>query len=220
MPLTTGARVGPYEVIAPLGSGGMGEVYRARDAKLNRDVAIKVLPERLAQDPAALARFEREAQAVAALSHPNILAIYDFGTEAGIDYAVTELLEGSTLRERLSNSALPVRKAIDFAVHIVRGIAAAHERGIVHRDLKPENIFITNDGVVKILDFGLAKSAGRRSDGGCSVATADETAHRGRHDARHRARHRRLHVARTGPRPRDSTTARTSSRSARSSTRC
>src|SRR6187401_931350 len=165
MPLNTGARLGSYEIIAPLGAGGMGEVYRARDAKLGRDVAIKVLPDRLSQDAAALARFEREARAVAALSHPNILAIFDFGTEAGVTYAVTELLEGSTLRERLANSALPVRKAIDFAVHIVRGIAAAHERGIVHRDLKPENIFITNDGVVKLLDFGLAKTAGP-SEGG------------------------------------------------------
>src|SRR6187401_1758725 len=167
MPLTAGTRLGSYEIISPLGAGGMGEVYRARDAKLNRDVAIKVLPERLAQDPAALARFEREAHAVAALSHPNILAIHDFASSQPsassghvVTYAVTELLEGSTLRERLSPSALPVRKAIDFAVHIVRGIAAAHERGIVHRDLKPENIFITNDGVVKILDFGLAKAAG------------------------------------------------------------
>ena len=158
MPLSPGTRLGSYEVIAALGAGGMGEVYRARDTKLNRDVAIKVLPEQLSRDPAALARFEREAQAVAALSHPNILAIHDFGTDNGVTYAVTELLEGSTLRTRLGDAALPVRRAIDYAVHIVRGIAAAHERGIVHRDLKPENIFITNDGVVKILDFGLAKS--------------------------------------------------------------
>src|SRR6186713_1354205 len=163
MSLTAGTKLGSYEVIAPLGAGGMGEVYRARDAKLGRDVAIKVLPDRLSQDPAALARFEREARAVAALSHPNILSIFDFGTESGVTYAVTELLEGSTLRERMGHGSLPVRKAIDFAVHIVRGIAAAHERGIVHRDLKPENIFLTNDGVVKILDFGLAKNAGPES---------------------------------------------------------
>src|SRR5262245_25650141 len=159
MALSAGARLGTYEIISPLGEGGMGEVYRARDAKLNRDVAIKVLPERLAQDPGALARFEREAQAVAALSHPNILAIFDFGTERGISYAVTELLEGDTLRARMASGTLPMRKAIDFGVHIVRGIAAAHGRGIVHRDLKPENIFVTTDGVVKILDFGLAKSS-------------------------------------------------------------
>jgi len=180
MSLTAGTKLGTYEIIAPLGAGGMGEVYRARDAKLNRDVAIKVLPERLAQDPASLARFEREAHAVAALSHPNILAIFDFGTQAGTTYAVTELLEGSTLRARMGNGALPARKAIEFAVHIVRGIAAAHERGIVHRDLKPENIFITNDGVVKILDFGLAKSsqgseASQGNEGGAGATRIAET---------------------------------------------
>jgi Tol biopolymer transport system component len=168
MPLLTGSRLGAYEIVGKIGAGGMGEVFRARDAKLNRDVAIKVLPEALAQDPAALARFEREAQAVAALSHPNILAIHDFGTEGRIVYAVTELLEGETLRARMGEHALPVRKSVDFGVHIVRGIAAAHERGIIHRDLKPENIFITKDGVVKILDFGLAKTPGL----GASVAAA------------------------------------------------
>src|SRR6188474_1117664 len=163
MPLPAGTRLGAYEITAPLGAGGMGEVYRARDAKLNRDVAIKVLPDRLAQDPEALARFEREAQAVAALSHPNILAIHDFGSDNGVTYAVTELLEGDTLRVRLNEGALPVRRAVDYGVHIAHGIAAAHGRGIIHRDLKPENIFITKDGVVKILDFGLAKAKG--SDG-------------------------------------------------------
>jgi len=173
MPLPTGLRLGTYEIIGKLGAGGMGEVYRARDAKLNRDVAIKVLPEALAQDPAALARFEREAQAVAALSHPNILAIHDFATEGRTVYAVTELLEGDTLRARMGEHALPVRKAIEFGVHMVRGIAAAHERGIIHRDLKPENIFITKDGVVKILDFGLAKAPGLGSSG--SMAEASET---------------------------------------------
>jgi len=176
MSLPPGTRLGTYEIISPLGAGGMGEVYRARDAKLNRDVAIKVLPELLAKDPAALARFEREAHAVAALSHPNILAIFDFGTQGGSTYAVTELLEGSTLRMRLADGALPVRKAVDFGVHIVRGIAAAHERGIVHRDLKPENIFITNDGVVKILDFGLAKAAGRDETQGSEGAGATRIA--------------------------------------------
>jgi Tol biopolymer transport system component/tRNA A-37 threonylcarbamoyl transferase component Bud32 len=165
MALTPGTRIGTYDIVAALGAGGMGEVYRARDTKLNRDVAIKVLPDRLAQDPAALARFEREAQAVAALSHPNILAIHDFGTEKGIAYAVTELLEGETLRARMAGGALPVRKAIDIGVHIVRGIAAAHERGIVHRDLKPENVFLTRDGVVKLLDFGLAKASAAAGDG-------------------------------------------------------
>jgi serine/threonine protein kinase len=163
MPLNAGTRLGSYEIGAPIGAGGMGEVYRARDTKLNRDVAIKVLPENLAKDPAALARFEREAQSVAALSHPNILAIHDFGVSAdagaaGVAYAVTELLEGETLRAKLSGSALPARKAAEYALQIVHGIAAAHRKGVIHRDLKPENLFVTQDGRVKILDFGLAKA--------------------------------------------------------------
>src|SRR5437773_11434 len=136
----------------------MGEVYRARDAKLDRDVAIKVLPERLASDTAALARFEREAKTVAALSHPNLLGIYDFGTHDGVVYAVTELLSGETLRDRLSAGPIPRRKAMEYALQIARGLAAAHEHGVAHRDLKPENVFVTNDGRVKILDFGLAKA--------------------------------------------------------------
>ena len=144
--------------MAPLGAGGMGEVYRAHDAKLDRDVAIKILPPALAGDPSALARFEREAKAVAALSHPNILAIHDFGRESAIVYAVMELLEGQTLRERLADGALPVRKALDIALQIAQGLAAAHEKGIVHRDLKPDNVFLTTAGRVKILDFGLAKA--------------------------------------------------------------
>ena len=167
MPLAPGTGLGPYEILAPIGAGGMGEVYRARDPKLNRDVAIKVLPGHLSADPAALARFEREAQAIAALSHPNILSIHDFGVapESSSVYAVTELLEGETLREKLADSGLPVRKAVDYALQIVHGIAAAHQKGIVHRDLKPENIFITQDGRVKILDFGLAKAAEAAVDG-------------------------------------------------------
>ena len=157
MMLTPGTRVGPYEVIGAVGAGGMGEVYRARDAKLNRFVAVKVLSGQFAADPDRLARFEREAQAVAALSHPGILAIHDFGTTAGVTYTVMELLEGSTLRQRLDAAAIPTRRAIDFAIQIVRALAAAHEKGVVHRDLKPENIFVTADGHVKILDFGLAR---------------------------------------------------------------
>ena len=157
MTLAAGTKLGSYEVIGPLGAGGMGEVYRARDAKLDRDVAIKVLPERLALDSAALARFEREAKTVAALSHPNLLGIYDFGTHEGIVYAVTELLSGETLRDRVTAGSIPRRKAIEYALQIARGLAAAHEHGVAHRDLKPENIFVTNDGRVKILDFGLAK---------------------------------------------------------------
>src|SRR5580700_9416927 len=160
MALQAGVRLGAYQILGPIGAGGMGEVYKARDTKLNRDVAIKVLPDLLAKDSAALARFEREAQAVAALSHPNILAIHDFGSDAGIAYAVTELLDGETLRARMDTGSLPVRKAVEYGVQIVRGLAAAHQKGIVHRDLKPENIFLTKDGHVKILDFGLAKAAG------------------------------------------------------------
>ena len=157
--LSAGTRLGSYEIVAPLGAGGMGEVYRARDAKLDREVAIKVLPQHLTSDPDALARFEREAKAVAALSHPNILAIHDFGKQNGTVYAVTELLEGETLRGKLDGSQVPQSRAVEWAVQISRGLSAAHSKGVVHRDLKPENVFVTRDGHVKILDFGLAKRA-------------------------------------------------------------
>ena len=150
-------KLGHYEVIELIGSGGMGKVYRARDTKLDRDVAIKVLPEKLSNDPDLLARFEREAKAVAALSHPNILAIHDFGTDNGVTYAVTELVDGGTLQEILEGDGVPQRKAIDYARQVAKGLAAAHDRGIVHRDLKPANLMVTRDGRVKILDFGLAK---------------------------------------------------------------
>src|SRR5262245_25589322 len=136
----------------------MGEVYRARDSRLGRDVAIKVMAGRLAGNAEALTRFEREARAVAALSHPNVLALFDYGESDGTVFAVSELLEGETLRTRLASSgALSQRKAVEVAVQIARGLAAAHERGITHRDLKPENVFLTRDGHVKILDFGLAR---------------------------------------------------------------
>src|SRR5215467_11978211 len=157
MTLSTGARLGPYEIVSPLGAGGMGEVYRARDAKLERDVAIKVLPSHLTSDPTALARFEAEAKAVAALSHPNILAIHDFGKADGVSYAVTELLEGETLRDKLDAGAVSQKQAVDWAQQIARGLSAAHGKGVVHRDLKPENVFVTSEGHVKILDFGIAK---------------------------------------------------------------
>jgi len=155
--LSAGSRLGPYEIVSPLGAGAMGEVYRARDKKLDRDVAIKVLPESVAADPDTLARFEREAKAVAALSHPNILSIFDFGTHEGTAYVVMELLEGKTLRERLDEGPIPQKLAVDYALQIVKGLSAAHEKGIVHRDLKPRNLFVMKDGHVKILDFGLAK---------------------------------------------------------------
>ena len=164
MSLSAGTRLGPYEILSPLGAGGMGEVYRARDTKLDRDVAIKILPERLATDDGALERFEREAKVVAALNHPNILGIYDFGKEGNVSYAAMELLEGETLREKLG-APVPVRKAIEYAVQIAQGLAAAHEKGVVHRDLKPENLFVNHDGRVKILDFGLAKVVRSESPG-------------------------------------------------------
>jgi predicted Ser/Thr protein kinase len=155
--LTPGAQLGDYEVQELLGSGGMGEVYRARDNRLGREVAIKVLPAVLSHDPDRLRRFEQEARAAAALNHPNILGVYQLGTYDGAPYLVSELLEGRTLREWLLRGAVPVRKVIDYGVQIARGLAAAHEKGITHRDLKPENLFVTKDARVKILDFGLAK---------------------------------------------------------------
>ena len=171
MPLSAGARLGPYEILAPIGAGGMGEVYRARDTRLSREVAIKVLPEHLAKDPEALDRFRREAIAVAALAHPNILVLYDVGLEQEIQYAVTELLEGETLRECLSRGPLPWRKVAQLG----SGLAAAHSKGIVHQDIKPANIVLTSDGRVKILDFGLAqmRSAPSQSD---DTATLTEAA--------------------------------------------
>src|SRR5205809_1891298 len=157
MALISGTKLGPYQIQALIGAGGMGEVYSARDTRLDRSVAIKVLAASLANDPERLRRFEQEARAVAALNHPNILAIHDIGTQDGTSYLVSEFLEGTTLRTQLANGALPARKAIEYALQIAQGLGAAHDRGIIHRDLKPENIFVTKDGRLKILDFGLAK---------------------------------------------------------------
>ncbi len=157
MSLPPGTKLGPYEITALIGAGGMGEVYRARDSRLKRDVAVKVLPRALSLDADRLRRFEQEALATAALNHPNILAVFDIGTSEGSPYVVSELLEGETLRDRLRTGRIPVRKALDYALQIAHGLAAAHEKGIIHRDLKPENLFLTKDGRVKILDFGLAK---------------------------------------------------------------
>lgn len=156
-PLQKGTQLAEYTILAQIGAGGMGEVYRARDKRLNRDVAIKVLPPFVTGDPDRLRRFEQEARAAAALSHPNILAVFQMGTYEGAPYLVSELLEGSTLREQLTRGPMPLRRAIDCGVQIARGLAAAHEKGIAHRDLKPENVFITRAGTAKILDFGLAK---------------------------------------------------------------
>ena len=159
MSLATGTKLGPYEIQSPLGAGGMGEVYRARDTRLQREVAIKVLPETFARDPERLQRFEHEARLLSTVNHPNILAIHDVGSQDGVHYLVSELLEGQTLREKMSAGPLSQRRGIEYSVEIARGLAAAHEKGIIHRDLKPDNIFITKDGRVKILDFGLAKQA-------------------------------------------------------------
>jgi eukaryotic-like serine/threonine-protein kinase len=157
MALAAGTKLGPYEIVASLGAGGMGEVYRARDPRLGREVAIKVLPTYFCRDQDRLRRFEQEARAAGALNHPNVLAVYDVGTHDGAPYLVTELLEGATLRGRLGVGPLPLRKAIEYAAEVAHGLAAAHDKGIVHRDLKPENIFVCRDGRTKILDFGLAK---------------------------------------------------------------
>ncbi|MCU0256801.1 MAG: serine/threonine protein kinase, partial [Vicinamibacterales bacterium] len=152
-----GTRLGPYEIVEPIGAGGMGEVYRAHDARLGRDVAVKVLPRRFASDADRLHRFEQEARAAAALNHPNIVAVFDLGVGEAGPYVVSELLQGETLRVTTARGPMPPRRAVDLAMQIAAGLAAAHQRGIVHRDLKPDNVFVTTDGRAKILDFGLAK---------------------------------------------------------------
>ena len=157
MKLTTGMRLGPYEIVSPLGAGGMGEVYRARDTRLGREVALKILPAEVAADPGRQQRFEQEARAVSALNHPNIVSVHDIGAENGVSFMVTELVDGETLRALIARGPVSVRKLIEVAAQIADGLAAAHAAGIVHRDLKPENIMLTRDGRVKILDFGLAK---------------------------------------------------------------
>ncbi len=172
MNLASGTKLGPYDIVSLLGAGGMGEVYRARDSRLKREVAIKVLPQALSLDADRLRRFEQEALATAALNHPNILAVFDIGTSEGSPYVVSELLEGETLRERLRSGSIPVRKTLDYAMQIAHGLAAAHEKGIIHRDLKPENLFVTKDGRVKILDFGLAKLTQADPGSNTSMPTA------------------------------------------------
>ncbi len=174
MRLTAGLRLGPYEILSLLGAGGMGEVYRARDVRLGREIAIKVLPEHLSQEIDARMRFEREAKAIAALSHPNILSIFDVGNENGIHYAVTELLEGETLKSRLSYGRLPWSLAAEIGTALAEGLAAAHSKAIIHRDLKPSNVFLTSDGPIKILDFGLSRFSHPQSSDS-ETATFDST---------------------------------------------
>jgi Tol biopolymer transport system component len=177
MPLPPGSRVGAYDIVELIGRGGMGEVYRARDSRLKRDVALKVLPDTLADKPDFARRFEQEAQAAAALNHPNIVAVYDVGVGPGPLHVVSELLEGKTLRSTLETGAIPMRQAIDWASQIAEGLAAAHDKGIVHRDIKPENVFITSRGRVKILDFGLAKVRDDSSSAnGLTQVTRNDTA--------------------------------------------
>jgi len=175
MALSPGTKLGPYEIVAPLGAGGMGEVYRAKDTRLERAVAVKILSETFAKDADRLRRFELEARTVAALNHPNILGIHDIGTYEGAPYLVSELLEGETLREKLEAGPLGVRRTTEYALGIARGLAAAQEKGIVHRDLKPENVFITRDGQVKVLDFGLAKLVRPEVGEGMTLITNAET---------------------------------------------
>src|SRR3989442_336356 len=152
-----GTSLNQYRITASIGAGGMGEVFRAQDTRLNRDVAVKVLPKDFVADADRLRRFEQEAKTLAALNHPNVLTVFDAGVYEGAPYLVSELLEGKTLRQEMNGGTLPVRKAVDYALQIANGLAAAHNKGVTHRDLKPENIFVTKDGRVKILDFGLAK---------------------------------------------------------------
>ena len=175
MPLVPGTKLGPYEIISPLGAGGMGEVYRADDTRLGRDVAVKILPESFTLDQERLRRFEQESRAVAALNHPNILAIHDVGQHNGSPYLVSELLEGESLRNVLDRGALPQRKAIDYGVQIAQGLAIAHAKELVHRDLKPENLFLTRDGRIKILDFGLAKAVRKTGDPSADSEGATQT---------------------------------------------
>ena len=158
MGIAIGDRLARFEILGALGSGGMGDVYRARDPQLQREVAIKVLPPEWSGDPERQRRLEQEARATAGLSHPNILAVHDFGVHDGVAFIVTELLQGETLRHRLRHHRLPPHEAVEYAIQIASGLAAGHDRGTIHRDIKPENLFVTREGLIKILDFGLARA--------------------------------------------------------------
>ena len=175
MPLTTGSKLGSYEIVAPLGVGGMGEVFRARDARLGRDVALKVLPDLFAADPDRLARFKREAQLLAALNHPNIAAIYGLEDTDGKAALVLELVEGPTLADRIAEGPVPLDEAVRIGRQIGSALEAAHEQGIIHRDLKPANIKVRPDGTVKVLDFGLAKALDPQTSGSGQPAAATIT---------------------------------------------
>src|SRR5262249_54482297 len=177
MTLSAGTSLGVYEIVAPLGAGGMGEVWRARDSRLGREVAIKILPADVASDPGRLKRFEKEARSASALNHPNIVTIYDIGATDSVSWIAMERVDGKTLRELLFGGALPIKKLLPIAAQIADGLAKAHEAGIVHRDLKPENVMVTKDGLVKILDFGLAKlsTPGSGSDEGSQLPTETGT---------------------------------------------
>src|SRR5277367_4289558 len=174
MAFSLGTRLGPYEIVAPLGAGGMGEVYRARDTRLDRSVAIKLLPDAFSANKNRLRRFEEEARSASALNHPNIVTIYELGLDGSVHYIAMELVEGTTLRELLASGSLPLRRALEIAAQIADGLTKAHEAGITHRDLKPENLMISRDGFVKILDFGLATHASPSGDHSeaCSTSTS------------------------------------------------
>ena len=176
MPIAAGTRIGPYEIVGWLGAGGMGEVYRARDPRLGREVALKLIPETFATDAGRVNRFEQEARAAGQLNHPNVLAVYDIGAHDGSPYIVSELLDGESLRDRLRSGPLPTRKAVEYARQIAAGLAAAHDKGIVHRDVKPDNLFITSDGRVKILDFGIAKLTRPNDDRSGTTSSPTATA--------------------------------------------
>ena len=216
MALATGEQLGPYEIIAPLGKGGMGEVYRARDTRLRREVALKLLPDASAHDADSLHRFDRETRAVATLNHPSILAIHDTGSYRSVPYAVTELLQGESLADRLRTGPLHPQKAVEVACQVADGLAAAHEKGIIHRDIKPDNIFLTNEGRAKILDFGIA----RIEQPARTAGLADTITKQPRRRARSFSSGRRATCLRSRCAASRSTGAPTSSRSERRSSRC